>query len=102
MKLHIWQFQTFSQFKNWFLAIFEIATNGVRSKKIFGEIDLFDFTSFFFAWTFLNFLAHCEVVEIGYWKDNSRQVSNLKLNQQMGRRNTELYISIGAHMMAGW
>ena len=27
-------------------------------KKFFREIDLFDFTSFF-AWTFLNFLAHC-------------------------------------------
>ena len=23
------------------------------------KIDLFDFTSFFFVWTFLNFLAHC-------------------------------------------
>ena len=28
-------------------------------KKFFGEIDLFDFTSFF-GWTFFNFLAHCE------------------------------------------
>ena len=28
-------------------------------QKIFLEIDLFDFTSFF-AWTFLNFLARCE------------------------------------------
>ena len=29
-------------------------------KKIIRVIDLFDFTSFFFAWTFLNFLAHCD------------------------------------------
>ena len=29
------------------LAIFEIAKNGICSKKIFREIDLFDFTSFF-------------------------------------------------------
>ena len=26
------------------------------------KIDLFDFTSFFFAWTFLNFLARCDIV----------------------------------------
>ena len=28
------------------MAIFEIAKNGIWSKKIFREIDLFDFTSF--------------------------------------------------------
>ena len=28
-------FLTFSQFKNWFLAIFEIAKNGIWSKKLF-------------------------------------------------------------------
>ena len=28
----------------------------------FGEIDLFDFMSFL-AWTFLNFLAHCDIQE---------------------------------------
>ena len=28
MKLHFWHFLTFSQFKNWFLAIFEITKNG--------------------------------------------------------------------------
>ena len=43
VKLHFWQFYNFSQFKNWFLAIFEIAKNGI----IFREIDLFDFTIFF-------------------------------------------------------
>ena len=43
MKLHFWQF---FQFKNLFLAIFEIAKNGIWSKKIICEIDLFDFTSF--------------------------------------------------------
>ena len=29
------------------------------------EIDLFDFTSFF-AWTFLNFMAHCEPITFSY------------------------------------
>ena len=33
--MHFWQFQTFPQFKNWFLAIFEIAQNGIWSKKFF-------------------------------------------------------------------
>ena len=46
-----------------FLAIFEIAKNGFWSKIFFREIDLFDFTSFF-AWTFLNFLAHWASVKI--------------------------------------
>ena len=54
-EIAFWQF---SQFKNGFLAIFEMAKNGIWSKKIIHEIDLFDFTSFL-AWTFLNFLAHC-------------------------------------------
>ena len=39
---------SFSQFKNWFLAIFEIAKKmEFGQKKILLEIDLFDFTSFF-------------------------------------------------------
>ena len=33
------------------------------AKNIFHEIDLFDFTCFFFAWTFVNFLAYCERIE---------------------------------------
>ena len=60
MKFHFWQFQTFSLFKNWFLAIFEIAKNGIWSKKFFREIDLFDFMSFS-GLDFFNFLAHCAV-----------------------------------------
>ena len=39
------------------MAICEIAKNGIWSKKLFCEFDLFDLTSFF-GWTFLNFLAH--------------------------------------------
>ena len=39
------------------MAIFEIAKNGIWSKKIFVKLILFDFT-IFFTWTFLNFLAH--------------------------------------------
>ena len=38
---------------------------GKNSKKIFfHEIDLNDFTSFFFAWTFLIFLACCDPHQI--------------------------------------
>ena len=37
---------------------FKIAKNGIWSKKIICESDLFDFTSFFGH--FLNFLAHCD------------------------------------------
>ena len=35
-----------------------MAKNGIRSKKFFHEIDLFDFMRFF-ALDFFNFLAHC-------------------------------------------
>ena len=45
------------------MVIFEIAKNGIWSKKFFREIDLFDSTSFFgvdtLAWTFFNFLDYC-------------------------------------------
>ena len=40
VKLYFWQFETSSQFKNWVLAIFEIAKNGIWSKNFFREIDL--------------------------------------------------------------
>ena len=53
VKLNFWQFQTFSQFKNWFLPILEIAKKNHFGKKNFREIDLFDFTSVFFF--FLDF-----------------------------------------------
>ena len=46
-----------------FLAIFEIAKNGIWPKKNFREIDLFYFMSFF-GWTFLNFLAHYEFAKL--------------------------------------
>ena len=52
----------FCNFKNGQKSIFEL---GKLPKMQFHEkkfLDLFDFTSFF-AWTFLNYLAHC-VVEI--------------------------------------
>ena len=35
LKLHFWQF---SQFKNWFLVVFEIAKNGIWSKKLFVKL----------------------------------------------------------------
>ena len=49
-------------FKNLFLAIFEIAKNGIWSKKFFVKLILFDFTSFF-GWTFFNFLAYCDIFD---------------------------------------
>ena len=42
------------------MSIFEIAKKWNLDKKIIREMDLFNFTSFL-AWTFLNFLAHCEI-----------------------------------------
>ena len=42
------------------MAIFEIAKNEFCSKNFFREIDLFDFMSFL-VWSFLNFLADCEL-----------------------------------------
>ena len=45
-----------------FLVIYEIAKNGLWSKK-FREIDLFDFTSFF-AWNSFNFLARYESLSV--------------------------------------
>ena len=39
------------------MAIFEISKNGIWSKKI-REIDLFDFTSFFFGLDFFNYSDH--------------------------------------------
>ena len=44
-------FLNFFQFKNRFFAIFEIAKNGIWSKKIFVKLNLFDF-KIFLAWTF--------------------------------------------------
>ena len=55
----------FSQYKNWYLTIFEITKMEFWQKNFFGEIDLFDFTSFF-AWTFLNFLARYAMVDL-HW-----------------------------------
>ena len=44
-------FKLFPSSKNWFLAIFEITKNRIWSKN-FCEIDLFDFTSFFWPGLF--------------------------------------------------
>ena len=64
VKLHFWQF---SQFKNWFLAIFEIAKKMEFAQKKFREIDWFDFTSFF-AWTFLKFSGLLCIFQLSLWK----------------------------------
>ena len=54
MKFYFGFFLTFSQFKNSFLSIFEIAKKWHSVKKIFfREIDLFDFTGFFWPGLFL-------------------------------------------------
>ena len=47
VKLHFWQSETFSQFKNWFLDNFEIEKKWNLAKKIFVKLILFDFASFF-------------------------------------------------------
>ena len=51
------------------MAIFEIAKNGMWSKK-FREIDLFDFTRFF-TLDFFNFLAHYDVRKLTYFSEKS-------------------------------
>ena len=58
VKLHFWQFETFSQSKNWFWPFLKLQKMEFGPKKI-REIDLFDFKSFFFGLDFFNFLAHC-------------------------------------------
>ena len=45
------------------MANFEIAKNGIWPKKIFREIGLFDFTSFFLPGLFTFFLARCVIGE---------------------------------------
>ena len=45
-------------FKNGFLAIFEIAKNGIWSKNFFVKLIYLISRGFFLVWTFLNFLAH--------------------------------------------
>ena len=54
VKLHFWQIPSFSQFKNSFLAIFEIAKNGIWSKHFFVKL-IYLISRVFLAWTFLIF-----------------------------------------------
>ena len=61
-EIAFWQFQSFSQFKNWFLAIFEMAKNGIWSKKFFVKL-FYLISRVFMAWTFSNFLAYCASVQ---------------------------------------
>ena len=58
MKLHFWQFFLSTKIYFWPFLKWQKMDFGQQN---FREIDLFDFTSFFFGWTFFNFLAHCEV-----------------------------------------
>ena len=48
-------FKLFPQFKNWFLANFEI---GIWPKKFFMKL-IYLISRVFLAWSFFNFLAHC-------------------------------------------
>ena len=49
-------------------------------QKEFREIDLFDFTSFFWAYTFLTFLAHCGAEDLNMKiKSVSRQLKILNV-----------------------
>ena len=56
MKLYFWQF---SQFKNWFLAIFEIAKNGIWWKKLLVKL-IYLFSRVF--WLTVNLLAAASVI----------------------------------------
>ena len=47
------------QFKTDFWPILTWQKMGFGQKNFFRKMELFDFTSFFWAWPFLNFLAHC-------------------------------------------
>ena len=49
VKLHFWQFQTFPQFKNWFLTFFEIAKKMEFGQKIFSWNWFIGFHEFFFC-----------------------------------------------------
>ena len=54
-------FGSFSQFKNWFLAIFEIAKKWNLGKKNFSWNWFIWFHEFFWPGLFFNFMAHCEL-----------------------------------------
>ena len=60
-----------NQFLNWGKK-FKTAKNAISHKKF---LHLFDFTSFF-AWTFLNFLAHCARIT----KNDSNLIRKSRLN----------------------
>ena len=66
-KFHFLPFQKRPKINFW---TGKTAKNAISRKTIF---DLFDFTNFFFAWTFLNFLAHSE-----FGREKSRLVSSDK------------------------
>ena len=66
MKLHFWQF---SQFKYWFLAIFEIAKNGIWSKKIFEKLIIL-ISRVFWPGLSLYYLAHYVVLWSQFRKKN--------------------------------
>ena len=63
-RIFFWPNFIFCNFKNDQKSIFELRKSLKLPKVQFHEkiiFDLFDFASFF-AWTFLNFLAHCVIV----------------------------------------
>ena len=59
-EFHFLQFQKWPKINFWTEKKFKTVKNTISQILFF---DLFDFTSFF-AWTFLNFLAHCAIVNI--------------------------------------
>ena len=60
VKLHFWQFSTFSHFKNWFLAIFETVQEMDFGQKMFSW-NWFIWFHEFFCLDF--FVAHCAAVK---------------------------------------
>ena len=83
------QFKLFPSLKIDFWPFLKLQKNGFWSKKIFfREIDLFDFTSFFFGpGLFLNFLANCEVGKTKYIVLNLTRTKMERTLLKSGRSN---------------
>ena len=69
-----WPISFFGHFKNGQKSIFELGKSLKLPEMQFHEKnDLFDFTRFFFfAWTFLNFLARCAFVQLSFKNRKSK------------------------------
>ena len=107
MKLHFWQFWTFSKFKNWFLAIFGIARKWILAQKIFSwnwfiwfrEFFVLDFSKFFGLLWFMPIQFHekgtmktNKIISntIIYYKNVCYRSSNVASASSLDSLNTEI------------